>query len=71
MDLPVQNGQQLARDGLSIFGDLVLIDSSMQCSNQLVSILFDNETDELLWREILVKETPIKNIRNSPVSHIS
>jgi hypothetical protein len=54
MNLPVQNGQQFARDGLSIFSDLVLVDSSMQCSNQLVSILFDDETDELLWREILV-----------------
>jgi hypothetical protein len=55
MNLPVQNGQELARDRLPILGHMLLVDGSMQRSNQLISILFNDESDKLLSRDKLTR----------------
>jgi hypothetical protein len=48
LDLPMQNAQQFARNGLPIRDHELIVNSSMQGNDQLVAILLDDETDELL-----------------------
>lgn len=44
----MQNAQQFARNGLPIRDHELIVNSSMQGNDQLVAILLDDETDELL-----------------------